>query len=155
MTICKVCWIDKWDTKENRYFHNWKRRWLKCRECTMEWRKSEHERELERKRDRNRYKNNISRRLLIFRTSLERRRRMWYWNVHSRTDKKISQLWIRPNICPICWYEWRIVAHHPDINVWNEIVFCCQICHDKIHRWKIECPKPTILDTKRKKYELN
>ena len=141
MTICKVCWIDKGDTKENRYFHNWKRRWLKCRECTMEWRKSEHERGLARIRDRKRYENDTNRREYIFKQNLDRRDKKWYWWAHSKAEYRISKLKLRPNVCPICWYEWRIVSHHPDISIWNKIVFCCQICHDKIHREKIECPQ--------------
>ena len=142
MTICKVCWIDKGDTKENWYFYKWKRFWLKCRECTIEWRKSEHERELARERDRKRYDNNQNRKTYISKKSNERRKRKWYNWIHLRTERRIVRLWIRPNTCPICWDKTRIVSHHPDYSKPYEIVFCCQICHDKIHRNKIECPTP-------------
>lgn len=145
MTICKICWVDKEDTKENWYFHNWKRQWLKCKQCTLEWRKSEYERAMAREIDKKRYENNINRRMYIFKKNLKARDEKWYWWVHSKTEYQISKLKLRPNVCPICWYEWRIIAHHPDINIWNEIVFCCQICHDKIHRNKIGCPKPLDL----------
>lgn len=145
MTICKICWVDKDDTKENWYFHSWKRHWLKCKQCLLEWRKSEYERVMARERDKKRYENDINRRMYIFKRNLKARDEKWYWWVHSKTERRISKLKLRPNVCPICWYEWRIISHHPDINIWNEIVFCCQICHDKIHRNKIECPKPLDL----------
>ena len=142
MTICKVCWIDKVDTIDNWYYHNWKRRWLKCRECTIEWRKSEHERELARERDRKRYHNNPNRRKYISDMWNKRRKEKWYNWIHLRAARRIAKLWIRPNTCPICWDKTRIVSHHPDYSKPYEIVFCCQICHDKIHRNKIECPTP-------------
>ncbi len=142
MTICKVCWIDKGDTKENWYFYKWKRFWLKCRECTIEWRKSEHERELARERDRKRYHNNPNRRKYISDIWNKRRKEKWYNWIHLRTERRIVKLWIRPNTCPICWNKTRIVSHHPDYSKPYEIVFCCQICHDKIHKNKIECPTP-------------
>lgn len=141
MTVCKICNINKEDTRENWYFHGWKRWWLKCKSCTLEWRKTEHERIMSRKRDMDRYYNSPKRREYIFRTWAERRERKWYSKVHSITRNKIRNLGIRPNVCPICWNNGRIIAHHPDYSKRYEIVFCCQICHDKIHKWKIECPK--------------
>ena len=145
MTICKICKIDKEDTRENWYFHEWKRFWLKCKQCTLEWRKSEYERAMARERDRERYYNNPKRREYIFKTSKERKKRTWHTRIYNRVKRKSDKLWVRPRICPICWYEWRIVAHHPDYSKPYEIVFCCQICHDKIHRQKIECPTPIDL----------
>lgn len=63
----------------------------------------------------------------------------------------ISKLWIKPNICPICWKdEFSIEAHHPDYNKWNEIVFCCKSCHLLIHSWRIKCPKTIDLLTYKK-----
>lgn len=97
-------------------------------------------------RDRERYYNNESRREYIYKTSSERRKRKWYWNIHNKTAKMIRKLWIRPETCPICWYEWRIIAHHPDYNKPNEIVFCCQICHDNIHKEKISVEWDMIID---------
>lgn len=58
-----------------------------------------------------------------------------------KSKRIINKLWIRPNKCPICWKdEFRIEAHHPDYNKWNEIVFCCKSCHLLIHSWRIKCP---------------
>ena len=142
MTICKVCWIDKEDTRENWYFNKWKRFWLKCKQCTLEWRKSEHERAMAREIDRKRYHNNQSRKTYISKNWNERRKRKWYAWIHLRTERRIVKLWIRPDACPICWDKTRIISHHPDYSKPYEIVFCCQICHDKIHKNKIECPTP-------------
>jgi len=64
----------------------------------------------------------------------------WYSSIHVRTAKKIKELWIRPNVCSICWLEWhKIVAHHPDYTKRNEVVFLCCMCHELIHEWRLEC----------------
>ena len=63
----------------------------------------------------------------------------WYAKIHTKTSRAINKLWIRPTICPICWKEWRIEAHHPDYNKWNEIIFCCNVCHQRIHNWWFIC----------------
>ena len=159
---CKECWEFKEINPNNWYYHSEGYLWVlgRCKECIKKWRRTEHELQMARIRDKNRYENNKKRREFIFVSAKKRQKIRSLENPkrvsnHSKTDKKIRQLWVRPKVCPICWYEWRIVAHHPDINIWNEIVFCCQICHDKIHRWRIECPKPFILDKSRKKYEFN
>ena len=75
----------------------------------------------------------------------KKREEMWYWAMHIKTPRLIKKLWIRPKACPICWEERRIEAHHPDNNIWYEIVFCCTQCHQRIHNWWIECPKPINL----------
>lgn len=141
MAVCKICNINKEDTKENWYFYGWKRWWLKCKSCILEWRKSEHEMSMARERDRERYNNSPERREYVSKLARDRRKRKWYGNVHRKTEERINELSIRPDTCPICWSNSRIIAHHPDYSKIYEIVFCCQICHDKIHKWKIDCPK--------------
>lgn len=86
---------------------------------------------------RTRYQKN---REIIWAKEKERREKMWYSKMHWKTNREIAKLWIRPDTCPICWYNSVIVAHHPDNNKRNEIVFCCMSCHRLIHEWKIECP---------------
>lgn len=133
---CKQCGIFKELNDNNRYKHNDGFLWVlwRCKECIKAWRKTEHELKMARKRDTDRYYNNPKRREYIFKSSTERRQRKWYWPIHTKTDRYIKKLWIHPIKCPICWCEWRIIAHHPDYKKWYEIVFCCQICHDKIHK---------------------
>lgn len=70
----------------------------------------------------------------------ERRHKKWYNSIHIKTQRLIKKLWIRPDVCPICWRETTIIAHHPDYNKWNEVVFCCNGCHNEIHAWHLECP---------------
>lgn len=144
---CKQCKVFKEISKDNRYYHKQWFLWVlwRCKECILAWRKTEHELEMARKRDAFRYHNNTKRRDCIYKSSRERRKRKWYHNIHLKTSRKIKKLWIRPLVCPICWYRWRIISHHPDYSKWYEIVFCCQICHDKIHRWKVKCPQPIDL----------
>lgn len=136
---CKECNIFKEINNDNRYSHKDGFLWVlwRCKECIKAWRKTEHELNMARKRDMDRYYNNPKRREYIFKAWKERRKRKGYWKIHTKTDREIKKLWIRPNKCPLCWYEWRIIAHHPDYNKRYEIVFCCQICHDGIHKWKI------------------
>ena len=145
---CKECWEFKEVNYENWYKHKEWYLWVlgRCKECILKWRRTEHEREMARIRDMNRYTNNPQRREYIYRKSDERRERKWYRKTHRKTQWRIAKLKLRPSICPICWYEWRIVAHHPDYNKPYEIVFCCQICHDKIHKNKIECPTPITIN---------
>lgn len=67
---------------------------------------------------------------------------------HRNVEKIVKALWIRPTICPICWKETLIVAHHPtspDYSQWNIVVWCCNECHIKIHKKQIDCPEPIDL----------
>lgn len=83
---------------------------------------------------------------LLVEKNRERVARMWYSKLHKKTNYTITKLWIRPKICPLCWSsDYKIEAHHPSNEVWNEIVFCCQSCHSWIHNWFVECPKPIDL----------
>lgn len=72
---------------------------------------------------------------------IERDNNKWYVSIHNKTNKLIRKLWIKPTICPICWEKHRIYSHHPNYDKWNEIVFCCQSCHQLIHSGRIECPE--------------
>lgn len=75
----------------------------------------------------------------------KRKRESGYEPIRTRTRNLIRKLWIRPKQCPICWAERKIEAHHPDYNKWYEVVFCCTKCHQRIHFWWFECPKPINL----------
>lgn len=77
----------------------------------------------------------------------ERNKQTWQWKAHLKVNRVIRKLWIRPTKCPICWAERRIEAHHPDYNKPYEIVFCCNVCHQRIHNWWFECPKPIDLQS--------
>ena len=71
---------------------------------------------------------------------IERDNNKWYVAIHNKTNKLIRKLWIKPNTCPICWERKTIYSHHPNYGIRNEVVFCCQSCHWKIHSWAIERP---------------
>jgi hypothetical protein len=62
----------------------------------------------------------------------------------NKIKRAVLKLWIRPKICPICWEETKVEAHHPDYNKRNEIVWACTKCHKRIHYWHIECPKNIV-----------
>lgn len=138
---CKECNVFKEINNDNWYSHNEWFLWVlwRCKECILKWRHSEHERKMAREweRDMDRYHNNPKRREYIIKAWVERRKRKGYWKIHLKTERQIKKLWIRPDKCPLCWYEWRVIAHHPNYDKRYEIAFCCQICHDKIHKWEI------------------
>lgn len=132
-----------------------------CKECRTEYRKINRDKHHEYimqynidNRDRlirhkREYNKNHAKELAI--KYVERKTRMWYWPLHKKTTYTIAKLWIRPKICPICNKDvYNIQAHHPDNNVWNEIVFCCQSCHSAIHNGFIKCPEPIDLLTYQK-----
>ena len=155
---CNKCWqfrnSDLFVTysKGNAFMN----KWAYCKECRAEYRRKNidkdrmyrkeyniknRERILEKKRIYN--KEHYQELLEKYK---ERKKRMWYWPLHKKTTYTITKLWIRPKVCPICWWDrYKIEAHHPSNDIWNEIVFCCQSCHCDIHNWVIECPKPIDL----------
>lgn len=71
--------------------------------------------------------------------------KMDYDKLHKQTYAFIEEKGLRPDFCPICWRLTRVIAHHPDNNIWNKIVWCCYSCHQLIHLWEIKCPKPIDL----------
>lgn len=155
---CKECWEYKELWKDNRYCHPEWFLWVlwRCKDCIKKGRRSEKEREMSRKVDLKRYYNeNWKRKKWMKQWTKEyakrdyvkekkkeldrkREKEMWYWKIHTKTNRWIKKLWIRPLICPICKNEKRTVAHHPDYSKRNEIVFCCDECHKWIHSWKIK-----------------
>ena len=146
---CKECLIEK--TLDQFYVHPLWVMWVlpRCKECIKSWRKSDRELKMSRIRDRDRYVNNAKRREYIFKSSIERRIRKWYAKVHWDTDNRIKRKYGRPNKCSVCYGEidWvnilRIVFHHPDYTKPYIWIFCCDVCHSKIHLWKVE-PKEYI-----------
>lgn len=148
---CKQCWEFKEINSDNWYKHNQWFMWVlwRCRNCIKEWRKTEKELVMSRIRDRYRFHYNEKRRKFIFKSSIERRKRKWYWPIHEKSYRKIKYK-IRPTKCSCCLWEidWnnilRIIFHHPNYNNPYKWVFCCDVCHSKIHQWKINCEKYII-----------
>lgn len=136
---CKQCNVFKELNNCNWYKHKQWFLWVswRCKECILAWRKTEHELEMARKRDYNRYHNNIERRKYQQEKSSLKRKEKWYWHIHTKTERTISKLGIRPSVCQFCWRSDRILAHHPNYNERYNIVFCCQRCHNKIHKGNI------------------
>lgn len=158
---CKECWEFKEINSENRYSHKEGYLWVlwRCRSCILKWRSSEREHIMSRKRDMDRYHNNPKRKEDLYRQSKDRIKKheeSWTkWRaLHNRADRLISYLRIRPIECPICWKQWRIVAPHPLLENRWEVVFCCSICHSKIHSWEISNYKIIDLKKENPKYSL-
>lgn len=143
---CSKCW-------ELKHLNMFNRRWdhlysSHCKKCISEHKKKyisdnpEKYREYYRQH-RDHYlewhkQNRINNRQKYTDINRERRHNKWYNKYHVKTYRLIKKLWIRPNICPICWNESYVIAHHPDYEKRYEIVFCCNWCHTLIHNWKIK-----------------
>ena len=166
--LCRWCWEVKELSSEFRWKDSGSKTWYvyRCKECMRpiqrELNKKSYYKDIDRTkrlqklyREKNREKIRLQRRKRYEKENIKRRERMHdivkknvahvkemgYWPIHRMTCYRIKKLWIRPSKCPICWYEWRIVAHHPDYNHRYEIIFCCGSCHTLIHQWKIDVSK--------------
>ena len=136
---CNLCWVYK-ELNNNNWAKNshWFMWYLwRCKECRKKLSTTEEERAKFRIRDRNRYYNNPQRRAYMYKLISERRKLKKYDHIHLKTSRHIKKLWLRPDTCQFCGSKNRIVAHHPDYLKPFEIVFCCDICHKKIHSWEI------------------
>lgn len=79
-----------------------------------------------------------------------RSKELWFnWvEFHEKARRYSIRHWLKPSECPICWSNDRIDIHHPSydsFDKWSSVVFCCRSCHQRIHSWIIECPKPINL----------
>jgi transcription elongation factor Elf1 len=81
----------------------------------------------------------------IYQQWLRERRWPIYSKAHRLVEKKLKEIWLKRERCPMCLQEWIVVCHHPDYNKPYEVVPCCNLCHSQIHRNIIECPKPIDL----------
>lgn len=67
---------------------------------------------------------------------------------HRKAKDYVKKYGLRPYVCSICWLNWKIEMHHPSYDSFDkrsEVVFCCASCHQRIHAWTMECPKPINL----------
>lgn len=152
---CKECWLEK--PHSDYYKHPLTKDWImhRCKYCVKKWRQTEHELIMARKRDIERYKNNQKRREYTQERTNRTRKQKWYWKVHTNAERWIRKLWLRPDNCPMCWNHKsmsRIEAHHYDYNKWNEIIFCCKICHSKLDRKIIDYNSCTIINVDPRKH---
>lgn len=146
---CKECNLFKSLLPENRYKHSQWYKWVlwRCKVCIKEWRKTDHELNMSRERDRNRYYNDEKRNCYIKKSSKKRREKIWYGRIHLSTSRRVKKLWIRPKICPICNKKHsRIESHHFDYMQPWKIIFACSICHSKLDRWIISHNECEIID---------
>ena len=133
---CHKCWNIYPLTSEFRYRNSKGKNWFysTCKACKKNSIHLYHKTDAYREIDRERKKKYRER---IREHSKEHKLKMGYDHIHKRTLRKIkSTIWY-PEQCPICWEITRIIAHHVNYDKWNEIVFCCNCCHQKIHRWEI------------------
>jgi hypothetical protein len=77
-----------------------------------------------------------------------RERNKWkgIWQARNSTQYIISKFNIRPSVCPICWQQWKIQAHHIDYSEPTKIYFVCFNCHMKIHSWALQIDDDKIIN---------
>ena len=146
---CSVCWEMK--TEDKFYKNRGKPFGLhpRCKECRKKYAIKDKEKFKEYQKEY--HKNNSSR---IYKQHKEHDKKflsdLWY-NIktfHGKATRRVIKYWLRPDRCPICWWEKKIEMHHPsysEFNKWCEVVFCCSECHHGIHAWFIKCPNPINL----------
>lgn len=148
---CKECWVEK--EYSNFYSHpkTTEKIMHRCKICVRGWRASEHELSLSRLRDRERYRTDPKRRKELYEAQRRAYKTKWYGSARCKAHKIIKNKQLRPKICSVCKkiYDWtyltRIIFHHPDYNYPLIWVFCCESCHSKFHRNKID-PKEYLVN---------
>lgn len=123
--------------RNKKWRENNREKWYNCRRSYIEANKEKYVKHYKEYIRKNRKHINEMERI--------RDKKEWYRIAHKEAWELIRKLWIRPEKCPICYNNWPIYAHHPDYTKPTEIVFCCQSCHQLIHSWHKECPKPINL----------
>lgn len=170
--VCNECWVEKELTWEFWNKDSRSELWYiyKCKECLHKNAKKpshkyylshkqkvheynvryrrEHREELRDKRRLNRKSDEAWRKKNMKEISKKTNahaKKMWYIPVHDKVYRAIKKLWNRPKKCPMCWYKWLVVAHHPDYSKRYEVVFCCNSCHSLIHKWEIQISNDMIV----------
>lgn len=126
---CKEC--KKKSIKEYKEHRGWKekiRAWRIAYENTEKWKIAKQKKKAYQKKYREKNKEKIA-------EDQRKRIKTGKHGVNTKTVKRLEKIWIRPTVCPICWTEWDIIAHHLDYNKRYEIIFCCKSCHQRIHAW--------------------
>lgn len=72
----------------------------------------------------------------------KKREEMWYKKIHDMVQRELKKRWWYPDRCTYCGKKKKNYAHHPNYDKWNEVVFLCSSCHQRVHNWEIICPKP-------------
>ena len=111
-------------------------------------------REETRERCKQYYQNNREKVLAYHKDYYETRNNELWFNLrtfHTRANKYVKSHNLTPSECPICWSTEKVEMHHPSYDKyenWSKVVFCCSMCHKRIHSGVLECPEPiNILDS--------
>ena len=98
------------------------------------------DRELERKKDRDRYRKNKERR--------RKTNKKYYWanrekrSAYAKVYRAVFSGKIkRPNSCDKCGTNSRLEGHHKDYSKPLEIIWLCIRCHKNIHQEKLRDPR--------------
>lgn len=120
-------------TKSNAWLYRESNR-EKCKEYQKEYRKNNKEKYLSKNKEYAQVMSEI----------------YWYnWkSFHEKSRTFVVKNWLRPMECCVCHKECDVEIHHPSYEsreCRKDVVFVCKLCHENIHSWAIECPKPIDL----------
>lgn len=137
MPICKQCLCDKFEIEF--YKHPQTKDWImhRCKKCILDWRKTDHEKELARQYNKKRYYSNPSRRLDSTRQQMNMRcydkknshfkRYGWRWIQVTRKNKmEFKKDMLESYIEHRNKYPWRQTQIDRINNDWN---YCKENCH--------------------------
>jgi len=137
--ICKAC------AKKHRREH-----YLKNRERQLaqnkEWKNNNEERnrELQKEHKRKLRSDPVKNALLLRAVRKWTRQNPQKKTAQDLVKYRINKKGDRPQSCPICKREGATLAHHEDYSKPLEVVFCCYVCHKKIHNKKLAVTKEMI-----------
>lgn len=146
MKTCKNCLQEK--PLEDFYSHPDTKDWRlsSCKECIKEWRRSENERIMARRRDNERSKRKDRIEYLTRNTKKFRLKNPEKYIAHKLIDnffKKNPKL--KPERSLVSWLGWRLHMHHFDYNKPNCVIPCTPLEHSMFHKWNIEIKEEYII----------
>lgn len=130
---CKQCSVEK-ELSEFYSHPEWKN-WVlwRCKECIKEGRKSDEEREMARKVDRNRVRPEGYE---YEATKKYRKNNPKKYTAHNLVNNYYRNN-EKPNACKNCSSNLNIHMHHEDYDKPNEVIPLCQSCHTLRHKWRL------------------
>lgn len=108
----------------------------KCKECAKKDASKHREDNIDRIREYDRQRGGTKKRIELKTktTKIYRERFPLRCKAHSKLAQAVSSGLIhKPTKCSICGAETRIEGHHDDYDKPLDVVWCCSVCHKKMH----------------------
>lgn len=134
MKECKQCGVKK--ELQEFYSHPWTkdRKLPRCKQCILEWRKTEEEKLLARARDKKRDKEpdrKLQKKKILYKFRSENPEK---WKAEQMVSNFLRyHKEQKPKVSAVSWEWWRIHLHHPDYSRPNEVIPCTPKEHRAFH----------------------